>query len=329
MKIYLALPVLNKIIFKTFSEKPYTSASLLYSANRVYIPSTKTTRTNKNEKNKLQQLLEQVQSIQGKLDWMLDSGAYTFQHEYALKRKIVPIKHLEWLIENYLDWVSHLPNNLKPSLVVELDLQNLYTYKLIEQWRTKYFLPFQKTTSIPVVFVTHELSADADKEFFADTSVKFVGIGAASGGWSIKDIHNFVWYYTKIGKPVHGFASIVVPLLKQVPFYSVDSMSWSYSAHFGAVHFFNPERGTIQSVTVGYKIPPKEAIKKLSKIKTFSSKTRLLSYALGPRRFIDKQIDKSTIALQTSLKAYLQLQEWYSAYWTRRGIVWQQTNNLN
>ncbi len=47
---------------------------------------------------------------------------------------------------------------------------------------------------------------------------------------------------------VHGFGLTVLPLVKEFPFYSVDSSTWLMPLRYGHMYLFDPERGAFENI---------------------------------------------------------------------------------
>jgi hypothetical protein len=333
MKVYLASIGSIDGMHKIFIADDGVEARILFSAFKLF-PLTsnnnKPSRTQRHRLSAIESFLSGLYSKWGRIDWFLDSGAFSFQMLYARKQVLYSVSVYERYLVSYLEWISDLPERLRPSVVVELDLQNLLPYREIERWRLHYFLPFQKETGIPVIFAIRPQTYEADVEFvFGNSAVRYFATSALTAALNTENAIDTTVSLTyrgyAEGKRMHGFASIKPSLLLRIPYYSVDSISWAMPLFYGKVLKWDNQSGRFKSARVGTrgKSKPHDGNVLLEALK--------LNDDIIVRTILTKKrrsgVDAWVRPLRKSIMAYKELEQWYTAYWKKKGIDWDRVDN--
>ena len=161
-------------------------------------------------------------------DVLLDSGGFTAR-----------IKGVEIDVKEYAGFINK--NNVK--LAINLDTNNVEETLENQEYLNKnteaYILPVYHLSD----FLSKEHKGLLD--VFA-AEYPFICVGGMAGGRSKRtDVVRFLNYvYSKIRLKckIHGLGITGFEMLKQFPFYSVDSTSWLQGEKFGNVLQFNPRR---------------------------------------------------------------------------------------
>jgi len=249
-------------------------------------------------------------------DWCVDSGAHFFLADYFKHGKRTTPGECEQHLGAFLDFLEGL--EAKPSFAVELDLQELYGTDVVDDWRTRLLKPFEKQSGIPILYVWHTNDGAAGwHALLDDPDIHWLGLSNLRTV-EPKTLGRMVMMAYEAGKPVHGFAAVRGRVLKQVPFYSVDSTSWGSVSLFGIVRDFNESNGTMRTGWAGrgvFKRDRKAAAAALLRVSR-GGQVRLTD-TLGV-----KAGGSLTRVYQYQADAYVQFEEWYGAYWRSRGIDW-------
>lgn len=163
---------------------------------------------------------------------LIDSSTFTFhnQDQYYDKKKYT-VAYWEKFIVEYLDWVRKHQDYI--SSFVELDITKLVGVAKVQEWRKKFFLPFEEETGIPCLFMWQPEYSIQEWERMCK-EYRYVGFSGEAG---IKDSQmiKMLRVARKYGTIVHGMAMTKYEKLKsgKYPFYSVDSISWKSAEIYG------------------------------------------------------------------------------------------------
>lgn len=251
-------------------------------------------------------------------DYCVDSGAHVWLAAFFKKGEKHPVSKVEATLDRFLRTVKSLPR--KPSFVVELDLQRIYGLDVVEAWRRDHWKPFEEETGIRVCYVWHQVDGvQRWKAMLDDPEMRYLGTGSdRTVPVDLRKRLMFAAY--SAAKPVHGFASVDVRWMRQIPFYSVDSTSWAVGAQvFGLVPRFDAAAGKIRQSHVGnrqFKDDPKVAAANLMRAKGFYP-SDILEKTNGERS------EKNYARFITAAgEVFRQLEEWHTAYWLAKGLDW-------
>ena len=252
------------------------------------------------------------------VDYCVDSGAHVWIAAFFKKGEKHPVAKVEKTLETFVASIKSLPR--KPTFVVELDLQRIYGLDVVEAWRRDLWAPFEQEMGIRVCYVWHEVDGLAKwSSMLNDPTVRYMGVG---GDRTIPvDLRRRMTLHAyAAGKPVHGFASVDVRWMRQIPFYSVDSTSWAVGAQvFGLVPRFDAAAGKIRQGPVGnrqMRENPKIAAANLMRAKGFFP-SDILEKTNGERS--EKNYNRFYSAAG---EVFRQLEEWHTAYWRAKGLDW-------
>lgn len=171
----------------------------------------------------------------GQIKLLIDSGAHTFMEnrdEYVNK----PDEFWEKYIQEYLEWAEK--NKKYIMAIVELDLDLLFGVEKVQEWRNKYFEPFERRTGIPVCYVwrsnqPEKLWIEMCKRY------RYVGFSGQNDEASVYQMKRLLRIAKKYGAVVHGFAMSKPSILPQLPFFSFDSISWKSGEMYGVTYIWD------------------------------------------------------------------------------------------
>lgn len=248
-------------------------------------------------------------------DVCVDSGAHVFLAPYHKVGTKPGIEEIELHLHSMVSRIKLLP--IRPSFVVELDLQDLYGVDVVSAWRRDIWIPLEKETGIRVAYVWHTPDGlDSWRKMVDNPDMHYLGLGGPKflelGG------RDLVVRAYAAKKPVHGFACVRRRLLTLVPFFSVDSTSWSASSLYGLIPGFNVKKGGAFSTAPVHH-------------RSFSGvdfKESLGSVAIHGRGLVKIKDVTSGMGCtdstyQLAANTYAEAERFFTAYWCARGFDWE------
>lgn len=171
---------------------------------------------------------KEAEDIKKYKDFLLDSGAFSFFGGKAI----------DW--DNYVTTYINFINKYDVKNFFELDLYSIIGVKETEKIRTR--IEFEtKKKSIPVFH--KRLGIDYYKNLCENYNyIAISASGMYESKWTRKEpekLKKMVLYANSKKVKVHGLGYTKIEMLKQIPFYSVDSTSWLSGNRFGVVYIFN------------------------------------------------------------------------------------------
>ncbi len=172
------------------------------------------------------------------IKFLIDSGAFTYQNDpkYVEYDK----EHWEKHIEKYLSWAE--ANSDYIFAIANLDLERLVGGDTVQEWNEKYFEPFMLRTGIPVCFVWHSQTSRTWEQYCK--RYPYVGFSAVSDEklLEMSEFKDKLLIAEKYESLVHGFGMTRTGILPQLPFYTVDSVSWKSGFMYGLVALWNGKK---------------------------------------------------------------------------------------
>lgn len=162
--------------------------------------------------------------------FMTDSGAFSFN---SSKKPLTDFPMSFWIdyLEEYTEFIrSHSD---KIFVAANLDIESIVGTSQVDKWNEEYFKPLEEHTQI--VYVAHRDNHDYSglRRFHRYCSEhKYVGV-------SFQAKERFRTYYSiaqATGTRIHGFGWTSIPMLKQCPFFSVDSTTWMGGVRYGETY---------------------------------------------------------------------------------------------
>ncbi len=187
----------------------------------------------------------QVLNDVGREHFLMDSGAFTFVHS----KKNITSRELDLFVDRQISFI----NDYNVKNFFEMDVDQTLGYDKVIQLRKKIETKTQKQV-IPVWHTNRGVQSFKDlcKEY------KYIAIGGMVVGknLTISQIFKLVTYAKERGVKVHGLGFTQFKYINQIPWYSVDSCTWSKVAVWGGkVCFFNGHTIINRSVNKnGYKL---------------------------------------------------------------------------
>jgi len=263
----------------------------------------------------------------------VDSGAFIIKSKFFKHGgKSLAIEECEKVIESHLGACYWLVDNDIPLAgVAELDLQELYGMDVVKRWRDKYMFPFQEQTGVPVVFASHMTNADDSIEVLvAHPDVYYIGMTMQTKATQLDKLVEVAAMAAELcylkGVKLHGYAVTRPSVLKKVPFYSCDSVTWQQALHFGGAMVFDQTTGDIVRVDAGKGLVKKKGAtavaKNILKIQGHGSKLKPLD-VVGRKMVKGRpRADNHAIFLDQA-KVFADMARYYTTYWRLRGFDWE------
>ena len=219
---------------------------------------------NDNKGDKMATALEMFDNV------FLDSGGFTARNKGA-----------EIKISDYKDYLLKVKNKEKFHYA-NLDLK---TYE--ETIDNQRYLEKHGLKPIPVYHFSEYNSKNREVLLDYIKKYDYIAVGGVVGAKlnSIQKVNylNYVFKHTRDKIKIHGFGITDIKLLKQYPFYSVDSTSWQQRMRFGMS-----------------KVQPNHRIR-IAENKTF--------------HYLDN--------VKKEIKYWLDLEKNITALWAKKGIIWK------
>lgn len=170
-------------------------------------------------------------------DYLLDSGAFTFMMSKKVKVNI------DLFTDEYIDFIKS--NSV--SHFFEMDVDSVLGYDKVKILRSR----IEQKTGRPVIPVFHlDRGIDDWKSMCADYSYIAIGMAGKDFAWGDwRKMMPFVEYANSKGVKVHGLGITGMKSLERVPFYSVDSSSWTAANRYKTLHLFKEGRIVSKDVT--------------------------------------------------------------------------------
>jgi hypothetical protein len=174
------------------------------------------------------------------INFMVDSGAHTFITAW---RKFThwTRKDFDDYVAEYADWIKR--NGKYVTAVVECDLdftlneilaQNRASNlgpQIVQSWQQKHFMPLQKM-GIDVIYVWHE---ERKMEGWEQMCSQFDYVGLPGYMSSEPDFNKYISIARRYSTRIHGFAATKQIDFRDVPWYSIDSITWKSPEMWGVM----------------------------------------------------------------------------------------------
>lgn len=174
----------------------------------------------------------------GQIKLLVDSGAHTFYGDVDEYKK-KPASFWDDYITKYLEWAEN--NKQYLFAIVELDLDMMFGLEQVQKWRKKYFEPFEERTGIVVCYV-----------YRTDQSIKvwnqmckkynYVGFSGTNDNADVALMKKLIGIAKRNNAVCHGFAMTKPSILPQLPFFSVDSISWKSGEMYGVTYVWDGKK---------------------------------------------------------------------------------------
>lgn len=266
----------------------------------------------------------------------VDSGAFILRSAFYKHGKLPSVAEAEELIRNHLGACVWLVENGYPlAAVAELDLPDIYGDEVNDRWREKYFFPFQDQTDVPVVLAVH--GATNWEEFINDDRLRYLGMSAAMNKKAIAGVYGSYDKYVHFmrntaeicylaGVKFHGYAVTRSSLLRKVPYYSCDSVTWQQALHFGGAMAFDESSGNLVRVDAGKSLVKNKGAKKLAmniiKIQSHGSRLRPLD-VIGRETVKGRPRADHRAIFHDQARVFAQMESYFTKYWKLKGFDWE------
>lgn len=177
--------------------------------------------------------------------FMTDSGGFSFINTTEFKPEMEKEKFWLPYLEEYVQWLWDWHEYI--YVAANLDIEVFVGREIVDRWNRKYFKPLEKVMNI--VYVAHE---DRDGDYHDKTGMKrfkqyleehdYIGVNNDMKEQSLKfftlaQIHK---------KRLHGFGWTSIPMLKNQPFFSVDSTTWLGGVRYGTTYLYDGKNFSVK-----------------------------------------------------------------------------------
>jgi len=267
----------------------------------------------------------------------VDSGAFVLRSAFYKHGKLPSVSEAEEIIRNHLGSCVWLVEHKYPlEAVAELDLPDIYGEDINERWREKYFYPFQEQTGVPVVLAVH--GSVKWEAVIENPRLKYLGMSAAMNKKTIAASYGSYEGYVKFmrniaeicylaGVKFHGYAVTRSSLLRRVPYYSCDSVTWQQALHFGGAMAFDESSGNLVRVDAGKSLVKNKGAKKLAmnivKIQSHGSRLRPLD-VIGREKIKGRPRADHHAIFHDQARVFSQMETYFTKFWKLKGFDWEQ-----
>jgi hypothetical protein len=176
------------------------------------------------------------------INFMIDSGAHTFRdpanmHKFASWGR----KEFDNYAEDYAKWLRD--NRKYVTAGVELDIESTLNeilagnknasigLQIVESWQKNLFMPLHKV-GLDMIYVWH---SERRMEGWEEMCSKFDYVGLPGKRSSDPDFNKFMAVAKRYTTRVHGFAATKQIDFRDVPWYSIDSITWKSPEMWGVM----------------------------------------------------------------------------------------------
>jgi len=276
----------------------------------------------------------------GPTDLFVDSGAFILRSSFYKTGRLPSPADARTIVCNHLGACKWLVDHGYPiKAVAELDVPGLYDdVSMIYAWRDELMFPFQEETGVPIVFGLHHgvESTSAFENLVTDPRVKYLGMSAAITRQSMADAAGSVEGYYKymamvadycytVGIKFHGYAVTRVNLLRRIPYYSCDSVSWQQALHFGGAMTFDAKSGNLIRIKAGKTLVRDKGAKALAKnvLKLRSHGSNLKPLDVIGRTKVKGRLRADHLAIfKDQAKVFVDMETYFTEYWRLKGFDW-------
>lgn len=206
MRIYLAGEAYGKSVFEHYEHDFNRLASFFYVNHTTW----------------------QQENVGKYKNYILDSGAFTFIQNASKAGDI------DSYVDKYIDFV----NAHAIDLFFEMDVDSVLGYNKVKELRKR----IEKGTGKPVIPVFH-FERGIDDFIAMCKEYKYISIGTSKFSKSDHRMYlAFVMAAQKYNCKVHGLGVTGMTVLSKVPFYSVDSSSWTSGNRYRGMYHFNGKK---------------------------------------------------------------------------------------
>lgn len=163
--------------------------------------------------------------------FMTDSGIFSFLNDPSFDEKT-----FKWnaYVDEYAQWLDQ--NKKRIFSCLNMDADSFVSFDTINRWNENVFEPLNK--EINVVYGCHQNSlgkGPLDEVEFYSKKYDYIGVGEKFARFA-----GDIYQKSKVNKcKVHGLAWTKPNILRDYPFFSVDSSSWVNYQKYGATIYFD------------------------------------------------------------------------------------------
>lgn len=186
------------------------------------------------------------------IKFMVDSGAHTFLTDAdGFASRGWKERDFENYVRSYVDWLRR--NRKYVDVGVELDIDFTLNRVLagddnaalggniVANWQQKYFKPLQ-AIGIPIIYVWHE---NRKMEGWKEMCSQFDYVGLPGEMSKNPDFNKFISVARRYCTRIHGFAATKLIDFRDIPWYSVDSITWKTGEMYGLMIVWDARTQTL------------------------------------------------------------------------------------
>lgn len=234
----------------------------------------------------------------------IDSGAHSFFHAAGFScvagqsknaKNVSPDEY----IEGYFRWVEMVYDRI--DYFVELDLQDIVGLDKVKQWRQEWK---RRGLFDKCITVMHSCDTWRDFEELVDTSEsRYIGLEGYRQKKLRLPLMKCAQYCYDRQVKTHCFAMTSSKIMRDYPFYSVDSSTWTTAQRYGMVQVF--DKGEMKSYRRDEQL----------------HKRAIVPPALGVN-IRGNLFGRPGLEFVTD--EFLKMERYFTNLWTERGIIWTQ-----
>jgi hypothetical protein len=163
------------------------------------------------------------------LQFMIDSGAHSFQEHAHDTYKDWKISDYEKYLEEYITWLKD--NREYIFCAVEMDVEYCVGLPVVESWQKNKFMPLSEK-GIDIIYCWHK---ERKLEGWETMCSQFPYVGLPGELSAEPDFNKFMTVSRRYSTKVHGFAATKQSDFAQWPWYSSDSITWKTCEMYGTL----------------------------------------------------------------------------------------------
>lgn len=175
-----------------------------------------------------------------KLRFLIDSGAHSFITDWT-KFKTWTRADFDAYVEGYAKWLEANLDHIWAAVELDIDYtlnmvlggseSSTIGTSIVESWQKKYFEPLEKK-GLQIIYVWH---TERRIEGWEDMCARFQYVGLPGEMSNQPDFNRFITIARRYCTKIHGFAATKQRDFRDVPWYSIDSITWKTGEIYGTL----------------------------------------------------------------------------------------------
>lgn len=164
------------------------------------------------------------------IGFFIDSGAHSFQKNKFTLFRNWSLQDYEDYVKRYCAWLVKYRDYIDAA--AELDIDYNVGLPTVERWQKNYFLPLEEKYGIAICYVWHEAYR---LEGWDEMCAKHAYTGLPGEFSDNADFNKFIAIARRYSTKVHGFAATKQKDFRDVPWFSIDSITWKTCEMYGTL----------------------------------------------------------------------------------------------